>query len=253
MKNGILKVMIFGSNGRMGQELINVADEFKNTVEILKIDRENVTQTDDFLKQSDIVIDFSSPTGFEFLLNKLLSAPLPLISGTTGLQNNHFELLDKLSLKTAVLHASNFSLGINLLIYIANLCGKVLDNSYEPEIIEIHHKNKKDAPSGTALSIAESVLKARNLKETSMITSSRYTSNEARTSDELGIQSIRGGDVVGEHTLMFLGPGERLELSHKASERAIFARGAWKAAKWIVNKNAGRYSMKEVLNVPSEK
>ncbi|MBI5490492.1 MAG: 4-hydroxy-tetrahydrodipicolinate reductase [Deltaproteobacteria bacterium] len=193
-----------------------------------------------------VVIDFSSPKGLGALAEKFLAVrPLPLVTGTTGLGPDEERLLAELAERSAVLHSPNMSLGVAATRAAAALLARALGPGFDVEIAEIHHTAKKDAPSGTALALARSVLEARG--EVSAPVFDRTTRGRPRERGGVGVVALRGGAVVGEHTVYFLGEDERIDLTHRAVSRRVFARGALRAASWLAGRAPGRYSMDDVL------
>lgn len=229
----------------MGQAVAEAAVEAGHEV-VAKVD-----EGDDLLagiEKSDAVIDFSFHTVTESVFTAAAQLGKPVVCGTTGHSQEDREKLLKLAEKTATVWAGNFSIGVNLLCYLVEKAASILPADYNAEIVEMHHRLKKDAPSGTALMLAESVLGPRGLKHDDLRHGREGITGE-RTQREVGMHSLRGGDVVGDHTVIFSDIGERLELTHKASSRAIFARGAVRAAAWAVGKKPGIYGIREVLGL----
>jgi 4-hydroxy-tetrahydrodipicolinate reductase len=183
------------------------------------------------MKNCDVAIDFSNADAITEISAAALQHRKPLVIGTTGHSREQRRLIEETAQSLPVVFASNFSIGVNVLFWLTCKAAEQLGGDFDAEIIETHHKMKKDAPSGTAKTLAE-VLKASK-----------------KTQTEISIQSIREGDVVGEHTVIFRGPSERLELTHRAASREIFARGVLHAAKWIINQPPGLYSMQDVLGL----
>lgn len=200
------------------------------------------------LSESDVVIDFSFHTVTRSVFETAVELGKPVICGTTGhTQEERAELL-KIAEAIPTVWAGNFSIGVNLLCYLTEKAAEILPLSYNAEITEMHHRMKKDAPSGTALMLAESVLGPRNLSYDNLEHGREGVPGE-RGEREVGMHSLRGGDVVGDHSVIFADIGERIELTHKASSRAIFARGAVRAADWIDGKEPGVYSIRDVLGL----
>jgi 4-hydroxy-tetrahydrodipicolinate reductase len=197
----------------------------------------------------DVLIDFTTPEGSLRNLEACAEVGLPSVIGTTGLGEEHKEALGMFALKTPTVFSPNMSVGVNVLFRLAAMAATALGDDYDVEIVEAHHRMKKDAPSGTALGLAEVVARAlgRNLADHAVY--SRQGIIGERATNEIGIQTIRGGDIVGEHTLLLAGPGERIELTHRAHSRDNFASGAVRAALWIVGKEPGLYSMADVLGL----
>jgi 4-hydroxy-tetrahydrodipicolinate reductase len=183
------------------------------------------------MKNCDVAIDFSNANAITEVSAAALQHRKPLVIGTTGHSQEQRRLIEETAQSLPVVFASNFSIGVNVLFWLTRKTAEQLGGDFDAEIIERHHKMKKDAPSGTAKTLVE-VLKAAK-----------------KTQSEIPIESIREGDVVGEHTVIFRGPSERLELTHRAASREIFARGALHATKWIINQPPGLYSMQDVLGL----
>jgi 4-hydroxy-tetrahydrodipicolinate reductase len=181
------------------------------------------------MKDCDVAIDFSNSSAIDEVCQAALQHQKPLVIGTTGHSAEQREVIEKTAKALPIVFASNFSVGVNALFALSRRAAEILGSEFAPQIVETHHKMKKDAPSGTAKTLGEI------LKET--------------LETDVPIESIREGDVVGEHTVTFVGPGERLELTHRAGSREIFARGALRAAEWVVGKQAGLYSMQNVLGL----
>lgn len=198
---------------------------------------------------ADVVIDFTTPAGTRAIAEACEAAHTPLVTGTTGLDSHAEAALDSLAKVAPVVHAPNMSVGVTLLFHLAELAAARLGPDFDADIVEMHHRNKFDAPSGTAVRLAEHVARARGLDPVEAVVHSRAGEVGARGDGEIGVVSLRGGGVIGEHTLMLTSEGERLELTHRALDRAIFARGAVRAARWVVDQRAGRYGMAGVLGL----
>ncbi len=192
-----------------------------------------------------VVVDFSSPAGLRVLVERLARRPLPLVCGTTGLARDDERLLDELARRAPVLWAPNLSVGVAAARAAAAMLARALGEGFDVEIAEIHHGAKKDAPSGTALALARAVREARG--EAGEPVLDRTTRGRPREKGGVGIAAMRGGAVVGDHTVYFLGEDERVELVHRASNRRVFARGALRAARWLAGRGAGRYGVDDVL------
>jgi len=191
----------------------------------------------------EVVIDFSLPPGLAALLESLEGKNAALVSGTTGLDDDLRSALAALAVRVPVFYAANMSVGVHMLHRLVALAASSLPAGWDVEMVEMHHRLKADAPSGTALSLARTVREHRDgLREVH----GRSGATGARGSDELGVMSLRGGDVVGEHELIFAGPAETLRLSHAAQSRAVFAVGALRAARWLVGQPAGLYGMEDL-------
>ncbi|MGM0596108.1 MAG: 4-hydroxy-tetrahydrodipicolinate reductase [Myxococcota bacterium] len=252
MKKDKLKtVLINGALGRMGKSLLKIINENNELIEIIRVDQSRTDDCHTFedkinFDKSDMIIDFSTPRGTASVVKFCKQNRIPAVIGTTGLSQSIEKQIEDLSKLVPVVYASNYSIGINLLHQLVSLSARILDQSFQPEIMEIHHQGKKDAPSGTALSLAETVRAARQWT-TDAITRDRSSEYKPRDREQVGVQSLRGGSVAGEHSVFFLGENERLELTHRAKDRIIFAQGAWKAAKWLPGKESGLYDMQDVL------
>jgi 4-hydroxy-tetrahydrodipicolinate reductase len=192
-----------------------------------------------------VVIEFSSPAGLRLLCDRLAARPLPLVSGTTGLGADDERRLEALAERAPVLHAPNMSVGVAAARAAAALLARALGDGFDAELVELHHGAKRDAPSGTALALARAVAEARG--ETGAPVVDRTTRGRPRERGGVGVAALRGGAVVGEHTLYFLGEDERLELTHRAVSRRVFARGALRCARWLAGRGPGRHRIDDVL------
>jgi 4-hydroxy-tetrahydrodipicolinate reductase len=257
----MINVGILGSTGRVGSLLIDdlSSDEQAKIGSIHVFDEltkqvpEDVVITNDMktmLDNCDVVIDFSAPKATEELLNTVIASEnkKPLVIATTGFNEHQKNLLIEASKVTPILYATNMSLGVAVLNKLVALASKTLAD-FDCEIVEQHHRYKVDSPSGTALTLAEHAANARDLDLDKVRISGRDGEIGARTKDEIGVMSIRGGDVVGRHTAGFYNDGEFIELHHTATARNTFSRGAIRVAKWIVNQDAGLYSINDCLGL----
>jgi len=255
----MINVGIHGGTGRVGRLLIeNLKGDENAKVSVVhaieKIDftlDDSIMITNDvtvLLENSDVVIDFTLPDGTESLLEAALKTPKPLVIGTTGLSKHQLNLLDEVARNMPVLYATNMSLGVAILNKLAALASKALSD-FDAEIVEQHHRYKKDAPSGTALTLAEHVAKARGLDLDKVRVSGRDGNIGERSKDEIAVMALRGGDIVGRHTAGFYNDGEFIELNHTATSRDTFAKGAIKASKWIVSQKNGLYNITDCLGV----
>ena len=199
------------------------------------------------LKDCDVVIDFTAPVATEQHLQLCAEAGVAMVIGTTGFSEQQKQLLNETATRTPVVYAANYSVGVNVSIKLLELASKVFGDSVDIEIFEAHHRHKVDAPSGTALMMGEAIAETlgRDLKTDAVYCREGHTG--ARERQSIGFQTIRGGDIVGEHTAMFIGEGERVEITHKATNRMNFASGAVRAAAWVVGRDARKYDMKDVL------
>lgn len=198
---------------------------------------------------ADVAIDFSSPAGTMHILEGCLKHKTPLVIGTTGLDNKQIEAVRNAGKSIPVLLSPNMSLGVNLLFKLVSIAAKALGSDYDAEVFETHHRFKKDAPGGTALRLAECIARARGANPEEKIHYGRHGAELKRPDGEIGIHALRVGDVVGDHTVIFGNLGERLEFSHRASTRDLFARGALFAAKHIAKSKPGFYEMQDILEV----
>jgi 4-hydroxy-tetrahydrodipicolinate reductase len=253
------RVGVFGASGRVGKLLLEDLKNISNlSVSSVFVRNEldfsidpSVLVTNDmntFLNGCDIVIDFSLPEACEKLLEASLNNPKPLVIGTTGLNTHQLNLLKQASEIMPVLYATNMSLGVallNKLVYQASAALK----GFDIEIVEMHHRHKKDAPSGTALTLSESAARGRGLDLDKVRISGRDGNIGERTKDEIAVMALRGGDIVGRHTVGFYNDGEFLELNHTATSRNTFSKGAIRAASWLKDKEVGLYSISDCLEL----
>ncbi len=255
----MVRVGVFGANGRVGQLII---DDLKETEDIslssvyvrnelnFSIDPSVLVTTDikAFLNGCDIVIDFSLPEACEALLEACIKTPKPLVIGTTGLSPHQLNLLKQASQIMPILYATNMSLGVALLNKLVYQAAAALDG-FDIEIVEMHHKHKKDAPSGTALTLGESACAGRGLDLDKVRVSGRDGNIGERSEDEIAVMALRGGDIVGRHTVGFYNDGEFIELNHTATSRNTFSKGAIRAGAWLADKKAGLYSISDCLEL----
>lgn len=255
----MIKVGVFGANGRVGKLIL---EDLKDTPDIslssvyvrssldFAIDPSVMVTSDikSFLNACDIVIDFSLPEACEVLLESAIQTPKPLVIGTTGLSTHQLNLLKQASDNMPVLYATNMSLGVALLNKLVYQASAALEG-FDIEIVEMHHKHKKDAPSGTALTLSESAASGRGLDIEKVRISGRDGNIGERTKDEIAVMALRGGDIVGRHTVGFYNDGEFIELNHTATSRSTFSKGSIRAAKWLADKEAGLYSISDCLEL----
>jgi len=265
----LVSVVVVGARGRMGQTLIRTVMESETMTLVGAVDRSGgpglgqdagqlcgmprsgITVTDELRPpRGAVVVDFSLAGATEANVGRCAALGAPLVLGTTGISSDTLARLHEAAETIPIVSAANFSVGITLMLRLANLAARALGPEWETEILEIHHRHKKDAPSGTALRIAKAVASARDRAVDDVVVKSRDTADQPRDKDEIGVMALRGGDSVGEHELFFFGEGERIELVHRATDRAIFARGALRAARWITTKPPGLYDMADVLSLP---
>jgi len=196
----------------------------------------------------DVIVDFSSPKATRALLELAVARAKPIVIGTTGHEPAEKAALLELARRVPCVWAGNFSVGVNLLFALVRRAAHTLGSDFDAEVIEMHHRFKKDAPSGTAARLLEIILEERKLGAEALRHGREGLTGE-RSPSEVGVHALRGGDVVGDHTVIFAALGERLELAHKASDRAIFARGALRAAQWVAGQKPGVYDMQDVLGL----
>jgi 4-hydroxy-tetrahydrodipicolinate reductase len=240
-----LKILLNGAKGRMGQTIAGLAGEMDGVITAA------IDVGDDpaaHLAACDVVIDFSGHSATGQLLELVAAQKKPIVIGTTGHGAEEKKRLLASAAKVPCVWAGNFSVGVNLLFALTRRAAAVLGSDYDAEVIEMHHRFKKDAPSGTAARLLEIILEERKLTA-SALKHGRSGITGERQPTEVGVHALRGGDVVGDHTVLFAALGERLELTHKASDRGIFARGAIRAAHWVVKQPPGVYDMQDVLGL----
>ena len=198
---------------------------------------------------SDVVIDFTTPTASKIHAELAAKSGKALVIGTTGLDDGALAAIAAAAHKAAIVQAANMSVGVNTLLGLTEKLAALLPDTYDIEVIEMHHRHKVDAPSGTALRLGEAAAKGRGRKLADVARKSRDGMVGARPKGEIGFVTLRGGDVVGDHTVIFATDGERIEITHKASSREIFAKGAVRAALWLKGRSPGLYSMRDVLGL----
>jgi len=253
-----MKYGIVGATGRVGTILVNIIKNSNDTLgavmfegaQTIEFPSETVITNDakTLLQNSDVVIDFSAPVATQALLEAAIEKPKPLVIATTGLNDHQKNLMIEASKKAPILYATNMSLGVAILNKLVEMVSEKL-RDFDIEIVEQHHRYKVDAPSGTALTLAEHAARARGLELKDVMVTGRSGHVGARTKDEIGVFAVRGGDVVGRHTVGFYNEGEFLELNHTATSRETFARGALKVANWLVNQKPGLYSINDALGL----
>jgi 4-hydroxy-tetrahydrodipicolinate reductase len=238
----VIRIAVVGARGRMGRTVVQLAGEQGIDVALALDAGERMESLAG--SGAEVVIDFSSPSATMELADVASRAGIAIVSGTTGLTDAALAALDRASTKVAVAWEPNMSVGVHVLGALVAQAIAMLGPDFDVEIVEAHHKMKVDAPSGTALRLAEL---ARDARGGARVVHGREGKPGARGATEIGVHAVRGGDVVGDHTVMLFGTGERIELTHRASSRELFASGALRVARWIVGKPAGRYGMDDVL------
>ena len=241
------KIAITGSNGRMGQALIEAVKLNPNVSQGSILNRGDDIER--VLKDFDVLIDFTRPEATLDALSICQSAGKAMVIGTTGFSDDALKVIDQASSDIPIVFAPNMSVGVNLTLKLLETTAKVIGTDSNIEIVEAHHRHKVDSPSGTALKMGEVIANAlgRDLSECAVY--GREGTEEPRDRQTIGFSSIRGGDVVGEHTVTFFMEGERVEITHKASSRMTYANGAVKACQWLTNQENGLYSMQDVLDL----
>ncbi|MFH1898165.1 MAG: 4-hydroxy-tetrahydrodipicolinate reductase [Candidatus Desantisbacteria bacterium] len=259
----MIQIAVTGAMGRMGKAIIGQILESDDLAVTGCTEREGhplightlengiilTSSLESAVKDAQVIIDFTSP---ESTINHLISACLlkcPMVIGTTGLNKSQNEKLSIAAKSIPIVYASNMSLGMNLLFKLAAMAAKALGNEYEVEILEAHHHKKVDAPSGSALKIAGVIADALERDLDKVAVYGRQGTPGPRKPEEIGIFAIRGGDIIGEHTAMFIGDGERLEITHRVQNRDTFASGALRAARFVINAPPGLYDMMDVLGI----
>lgn len=238
---------IIGSAGRMGRAIMAEL-EAKGIPFAGGVDR-GVGALADLIPASDVLIDFSAPGALETNLAACIAANRPIVVGTTGLEAGHHRLIDEAARSIPVLQTGNMSLGVNLLAALVEDAARRLGDDWDIEIVEMHHRHKVDAPSGTALLLGEAAARGRGITLAEHSERGRDGITGARARGAIGFASLRGGSVAGDHQVILATDDERIELGHRAENRAIFARGAVKAALWLAGQQQGRYDMKSVLGL----
>jgi 4-hydroxy-tetrahydrodipicolinate reductase len=243
-----LKIIISGAKGRMGQAVKECAEADPENFEVAAgIDVGE--KLEDVIAQADAVIDFSAPEALHTTVRLCVENGKRLVVGTTGHDEKQLKAARSGANNIGIVMAPNFSVGVNTLFWMTQKAAEILGEDYDLEVIEMHHHHKKDAPSGTARRLGEILAKARGLDYDTQTAHGREGLIGARPKDEIGMHSLRGGDVVGDHTVIYATNGERVELSHKASSRDAFAKGALRAAQWLGDRPNGLYDMQDVLGL----
>lgn len=237
---------VIGHKGRMGKVL---ADAIAEAGHELRIGVDQGGHPGPLATQCDVLVDFSVPEALAESLGAAKVAGIPILIGTTGLETEHHEAIDAVGEVVPVLQTGNTSLGVNLLCHLIHRAAATLGDDWDIEILEMHHRDKVDAPSGTALLMGMAAAEGRGIALDANSERGRDGAASARDVGKIGFASLRGGTVAGDHSVIFAGAEERLTLSHSAENRMIFARGAVKAASWLIGKEPGRYTMNDVLGL----
>lgn len=249
MASSSAKLGIIGSAGRMGRALLAAIAEAGHEYAGGVDKGDDAAALAALAAASDCLIDFSSPHALEGHLDAAMAAHIPILIGTTGLEERHHFLIDNAANDIPVLQTGNTSLGVNMLAFLVREAAARLGDDWDIEIVEMHHRHKVDAPSGTALLLGEAAAKGRGVALSDAKVSGRDGITGAREAGQIGFAALRGGSVAGDHDVLFAAEGEVITLSHHAQDRQIFARGAVKGAGWLLEQKSGRYDMKGVLGL----
>jgi 4-hydroxy-tetrahydrodipicolinate reductase len=262
----MLNIGIAGAHGRMGSLLMQAVREHELTNLVAVSSRDNeleevrthlqreglvnvslVVGAHELVQKSDVIIDFTAPEYSLMIAEECAKQSKIHICGTTGFEAHQLELMQQYARKTRIVKSANFSIGVNLLAMLTKKTAEILGDDYDIEIVEMHHPHKKDAPSGTALALGEAAADGRKVALSNVAEHGRHGLVGERKKGNIGFHALRGGDVIGDHNVIFAGNGERIELTHKSSSRRIYADGAIRAALWVRDKPNGLYSMQDVL------
>jgi 4-hydroxy-tetrahydrodipicolinate reductase len=246
----VIDVCVLGPSGKMGRAVIEAAAAREDLRVASTVDLgEDVAAG---LAKAQVYVDFTSPAGTRAAAQAALARKTPAVIGTTGLGEADQRAVAELAKVAPVVVAANFSLGVNLVLGLVRQAAKILGPEWDAEVVETHHRAKRDAPSGTALAIARAIAAGHGVDYDKVKRHTRDGDVGARPRGEIGVSTMRGGDVIGEHVAYFFGDAERIEIAHRATSRTIFAAGALKAAAWVVGKPPGRYDMLDVLGFAGE-
>ena len=266
----MLRVAVPGAAGKMGRTILRVLAETEGVVLTAAIERPNhadlgkdagvvaglaangvlITHAvGDALDKADVVIDFTTPASTAWMAEQAAERDVALVVGTTGLDEGERRAVARAAERVPVVMSPNMSVGVNVLFGLVEMAAQALGDAYDVEIVEAHHRLKRDSPSGTALKLADVIAEALGRDLSKVGKYGRQGEVGARTQAEIGVLAVRGGDVVGDHTAYFLGLGERIEITHRASSRETFARGAVRAALWLGDRDPGLYDMRDVLGL----
>ncbi len=241
------RIVITGSKGRMGQAIVACAGSDPELQIVGQIDEGDDLKT--AIGRGDAVIDFSFHSATAGIAGVCAQHKKALVIGTTGHSDSEVAEIVKFKSQIPIVLSANYSTGVNTLFWLTRKAAEILGPGFDLEIVELHHRMKKDAPSGTARTLAQILADVRKRQLEKVIRHGRSGITGERTTEEIGLHSLRGGDVVGDHTVIFATNGERLELTHKASSRETFANGALRAARWVVKQRPGLYDMQDVLGL----
>lgn len=246
-------ILLNGYSGTMGKNVVSCSEKFEDIFVMGGVDKfrtpapfPTFESFDEVNVEYDVIVDFSNSQALEELLSFALKNKKPVVICTTGYTEEQKQKINDASKEIAIFYSANMSLGVNLLSELASTAAKVLGNSFDIEIVEMHHNQKVDAPSGTALMLADSISEA--LDEKPEYEFDRHSKRQKRTKNEIGFSSVRGGTIVGEHEIIFAGTDEVIKLSHSAYSKALFANGALNASRFLVGKEPKIYTMKDLIN-----
>lgn len=250
----MINIILSGCNGKMGKVISNLAQNDENVKIVCGFDintEENFdypvySEYENFKGNANVIIDFSHPANLEKVLNYGVERNIAMVIATTGLSDEQISKIHQASKKVPVFFSANMSLGVNLMVNLAKQATKVLSEKFDIEIIEKHHNQKIDAPSGTALMLANAV--KEEIEGGAQFVYDRHSVRKKRDKKEIGISAIRGGNIVGEHTVIYAGTDEIIEITHKAASKEVFAVGSIAAAKFLSGKNVGLYDMQDIMN-----
>lgn len=240
-----MKIILCGSNGKMGKVVCQIVDDSEKNEIVAKVDVN--TKFDEITNSADVIIDFSNPSSLSDLLEYAKEKNLPVVLATTGYTKEQNEEIIEAAKQIPIFKSANMSIGINLIINLARKAANILKDDFDIEIVEAHHNQKLDAPSGTAILIADNI--NAELSDKMNYEYDRHDKYQKRDKNEIGIHSVRGGTIVGEHEVIFAGPDEIVKIGHSARSREIFANGAIKAAEFLLDKKNGLYDMTNLLEV----
>jgi len=243
----MIKIAVAGASGRMGQSIIQSIEQSDKTTLGVTLDKGD--DLNSVIDQFDVLVDFTRPEATLDYLAVCVSAGKSMVIGTTGFDDAGLQMIKDAGAKIPVVFAPNMSVGVNLSLKLLEMAAKVIGEESDIEIVEAHHRHKVDAPSGTALKMGEVVANALGRDLSKCAVYGREGIEKPRDRQTIGFSTIRGGDVVGEHTVSFFMEGERVEITHKASSRMTFANGAIRASTWLQGKPAGLYSMQDILDI----
>ena len=258
MKSRIIKLTITGCLGRMGQQLIKSANK-DNRFKIISLTENKILKkkisgllpnlnSEEAFKKTDVIIDFTIPKCTLEVLRFAVKQKKRLIIGTTGFSKKEENIIKNFSKKIPILKAGNMSLGINLLMYLTEITSKSLGNNFKSKIFEAHHKFKKDHPSGTAMMLGEGIATGKNKNLYKIIGKKYLNKNSFPYGQKINFNSVRKGKIIGEHQVLFSSGKEIIRLNHEAFDRTLYSEGALTAAKWLINKKPGLYSMRDLMN-----